>query len=317
MNSFRTRSLEGYRLAITVGALSIAAGGALVARSIAVARERRRQLERGEIRELTSLWAFVDGCRIYARASIAFPASQSPPVVLVHGFGISSSYFVPAAERIAANFAVYAPDLPGHGNSDTPSKPLNIPQLADALAAWMDAVGLTRVSLVGNSMGCQVAVDAAVRYPERVDRLVLIGPTADPAGRTVAEHFRRFLAGGPYERASLNKLLLADYARMGPRLLPELKFMLRNRIEEKLPFVTVPTMLVRGEKDPIAPQRWLDEAARLVKAEQVAVIPRWGHAVHYSATRECTDAITPFLYERFAVRPQLSSDSTTRDTESR
>jgi 2-hydroxy-6-oxonona-2,4-dienedioate hydrolase len=54
-------------------------------------------------------------------------------------------------------------------------------------------------------------------------------------------------------------------------------------------------MLVRGERDPIVPQRWFDEAASLVRAEQVAVIPGWGHAVNYSAPDEVTAAIVPFL----------------------
>lgn len=284
----------------TVGAV---AAGVVVLRiaitwiRVSAARERRRQLRCGEIRELESHWTTVGGCRIHARASVAAKDVHAVPVVLVHGFGVSSSYFVPTAERLAAEFAVYAPDLPGHGKSDTPTEPLDIPRLADCLIAWMDALGLQRVSLVGNSMGCQIVVDAAVRYPDRIDKLVLIGPASDPAGRTVAEQFRRLVAGGPYERPSLHKLLFVDYARMGRRLIPEFRSMLRDRIEEKLPRVTHPVMLVRGEKDPIVPQRWVDEAARLVGAERVVVIPRWGHAVNYSAARQLAAAISSFLKE--------------------
>lgn len=295
------QSLARRRFVAGVNAAALAAAGAAVARAAANASERRRQLREGEIRELRSLWMTVAGCRMHARA--ANPArAASLPVVLVHGFGISSSYFVPAAERLATEFDVYAPDLPGHGRSDTPTEPLDVPALADALMAWMASAGLGRASLVANSMGCQVVVDAAVRYSERVDRLVLVGPTADPAGRTLAEHARRLALGGPYERASLNGLLLKDYARMGLRLVPEVRFMLRDRIEEKLPLVAAAVMLVRGEKDSIAPQRWVDEAARLARAEQVAVIPGWGHAVHYSAAREFVEAVAPFLRQRASAK---------------
>jgi 2-hydroxy-6-oxonona-2,4-dienedioate hydrolase len=83
---------------------------------------------------------------------------------------------------------------------------------------------------------------------------------------------------------------------MGPRLLPEFRSMLGDRPEEVLPRVAVPTMLVRGDYDPIAPRRWLDEAARLVGAERVAEIARWGHAVNYSAARPLVEAIAPFLH---------------------
>lgn len=58
---------------------------------------------------------------------------------------------------------------------------------------------------------------------------------------------------------------------------------------------TAPTMLVRGEKDPIVPQRWFDEAARLAHAKRTAVIAGWGHAVQYSAAQPLTDAIQSFL----------------------
>lgn len=64
------------------------------------------------------------------------------PVVLVHGYGIGSSYFVPLAERLAGHVRVYAPDLPGHGRSDHDARPLGIAELGAALAAWMGARGL-------------------------------------------------------------------------------------------------------------------------------------------------------------------------------
>lgn len=274
-----------------------AAAGLMVAwHTISAAHRRQRQLRRGEIRELRSVWQIVRGCRIHARVSTA-AGGDKLPVVLVHGFGVSSSYFMPAAERLGVEFAVYAPDLPGHGKSDMPREALDVSGLADALVAWMDAMGLERVCLAGNSMGGQIVVDAAVRYPQRVDRLVLIGPTADPAARTPAAHVGRLVVDAFYERISLNKLLAADYARMGPRLLPEFRFMLRDRIEDKLPRVAAPVMWVRGENDPISPQRWADEGVRLLPNGRIAVIPGWGHAVHYSAPRRFADAIAPFLRE--------------------
>lgn len=283
---------------LRVGGVLVASAAAaatfLAVNSALAARSRRRQIERGELRQLRSIWTMAQGFRIHARAA-AGPAAGTLPVVLVHGFGISSSYFLPTAERLATEFRVFAPDLPGHGRSESPPEPLDVPQLADSLIAWMGALGLQRACLVGHSMGCQVAVDAAVRYPERVDRLVLIGPTPDPGGRNTAEQVRRLLAGGRYERVSLNRLVIADYARMGPRLLPEFRFMLNDPIEDKLAKVAAPVMLVRGSHDLLAPQPWFDEAAARVGAERVAVIEGWGHAVQYSAAGQLTEAVVPFL----------------------
>jgi 2-hydroxy-6-oxonona-2,4-dienedioate hydrolase len=76
---------------------------------------------------------------------------------------------------------------------------------------------------------------------------------------------------------------------------PKFRFMLEDPIEDNLPKVAVPSMVVRGKKDPIAPQHWIDEAARLLRTDRVVVIPGWGHAVQYSAPTQLIDAIRPFL----------------------
>ena len=272
-----------------------AAGLRAARRSVAAVGERRRLLRRGEIRPLRAHWSTVDGMRVYARVSTTEAQPGTLPVVLVHGFGVSSSYFVPAAERLATEFAVYAVDLPGHGKSDTPPEALDVPRLADALVGWLDAVGIERAALVGDSMGAQVVVDAAERYCERVDRLVLIGPALDPAAGKLTELARRFVADGLYERKSLARLVAIDFARMRTRLRAELRFLLRYRIEEKLPHVSAPALVVRGEKDTVAPQAWCDHVAAQIGAEPVVVIPEWGHAVHYSAPREFVEAVAPFL----------------------
>jgi 2-hydroxy-6-oxonona-2,4-dienedioate hydrolase len=249
----------------------------------------------GKIRELKSHWIDVDGLRMHFRESTMAAKVSEVPVVLVHGFGVSSSYFVPTAERLPTEFDVYAPDLPGHGLSDTPPEALDIPGLAGALLGWMDAVGIAKAALVGNSMGCQIVVDLAVRHPQRVERLVLIGPAIDPQARTVLKHIPRFFLDALYERPSLIGIVTVDFLRMAWRAVKELRFMMEERIEAKLPLVTTPTMLVRGENDTIVPQAWFDEAARLVRAEEATVIAGWGHAVHYSAADELVEDISDFL----------------------
>lgn len=128
----------------------------------------------------------MGGLRIHARAS-GNPAPKGRiAVVLVHGLVVSSRYMVPIAERLAPYNRVFAPDLPGFGRSERPLQALDVAGLSDALSNWMGEVGLERAALVGNSMGCQVIADLAVRYPARVARAVLQGPTMDPKGRSVS-----------------------------------------------------------------------------------------------------------------------------------
>ena len=76
---------------------------------------------------------------------------------------------VRVAERLVPYRRVFAPDLPGFGGSEKPSRVLDLPGLSDALAAWMGGVGVGRAALVGNSLGCQIIADLALRHPERIE----------------------------------------------------------------------------------------------------------------------------------------------------
>jgi pimeloyl-ACP methyl ester carboxylesterase len=235
----------------------------------------------------------VEGLRIYARAA-CHPAGE--PVILVHGYGMSSGYMAPIAKRLAAERTVYAPDLPGHGRSADPGRTLSIPELAEFLRAWMDALGIDRAAFLGNSMGCQILVDLAARHPERVERLILVGPTVDPAARAFFRELPRFLKTAPAERTSIVLLIVNAYIRAGLRRLHrEMRFAFADRIEEKLPRIAVPGLVVRGERDAIAPQAWAEEVARKLGAEAVRVIPGKGHAPNYSAPDELMRTIRSFL----------------------
>jgi len=278
-----------------VWVLALAALLACAAARAARARTRRRvMLARGELRRLDERQWTIAGRRVIARVA-GHPASGAPPVVLVHGLGVSSSYFLPAAERLATRFTVYAPDLPGHGHSEAPAVPLDVRGLADALAQWMQAARIERASIVGHSMGCQVAADFALRHPDRVARLILIGPTLAPSLRNLLRIAPRFLAGGAFERPALLLHIAKDYLRMGWRVVPEAQSLMRDPIERKLARISVPVMLVCGQRDTLVPQSWLTDAAALARAQDVAVIPGWGHAVQFSAPQQVVQAITPFL----------------------
>ncbi|HSK75026.1 MAG TPA: alpha/beta hydrolase [Thermoanaerobaculia bacterium] len=247
--------------------------------------------------QLRSVRTRVDGLSIHTLAS-ADPAPGALPVVLVHGYGVSGRYMVPIARRIAAELPVWVPDLPGHGRSEKPEQTLDVPGLARALRGFLDAVGVPRAAFLANSMGCQTVAELAVRHPETVDRLIFVGPTADPETRTLHQHLPRFLRAVFEERPSLIPLAMADYLRFGPRrIVEELRAMFADRIEEKLPEISAPAMVVHGERDFIVPRRWAAEVARLLRTDRLFAIPGAGHALNYSAPDKLMRLIRPFLSE--------------------
>jgi 2-hydroxy-6-oxonona-2,4-dienedioate hydrolase len=253
---------------------------------------------------MTSRWCVASGYRLHARVA-AWAMEPSVPVVCVHGWGVSSRYMVPMAQKLARRRHVYAPDLPGHGRSQRPKRALHVEEHAAVLVAWMDMVGLQRVTLIGNSMGCQIAADLAARHPERVDRLVFIGPTLDDEAQGVFRNAMRLLADVPFERIALVRIVIADYLRMGPRLLlQELRNMIADHELETIQRVRTPAIVIRGERDAVVPREWANTVANALRAGPAHEVKGWGHALNFSAPDELLRIVEPFLD---APRPTLAS----------
>src|SRR5947207_8438818 len=89
-------------------------------------------------------WTDAAGVRMHARVSTHPLPRDAPTLVLVHGIGVSGRYLLPTAVRLATTCKVYVPDLPGFGLSGKPPGILDVPALADALAAWMRVMKLPR-----------------------------------------------------------------------------------------------------------------------------------------------------------------------------
>ncbi|MDQ4128052.1 MAG: alpha/beta hydrolase [Actinomycetota bacterium] len=249
--------------------------------------------------EAWSEWARVAGLWVHYRVAGEAAGDGSPAVVLVHGLIVSSRYMVPTLGRLARYYRVYAPDLPGFGKSESPPDALDVPGLSGALCAWMEAMGLEGAVLVANSMGCQVVANLAVCRPELVGRAVLQAPTMDPQGRSVSRQAARFLLDVTREPPSLIPVELRDLLSAGPwRGWRTLRHALEDHIEENLPRVMAPALVVRGSRDPICPQRWAEEVAQLLPRGRLAVLPGAAHAANFGAPARFAGLIQDFLEER-------------------
>ena len=109
-------------------------------------------------------------------------AGQGEPLILLHGNGEDSSYFGGQIDVFAQSFHVYAPDTRGHGKTPRGAAPFTIRQFAEDLLGFLDAHGIERAHLLGFSDGGNIAMDFALRHPERVGRLILNGANLSPAG---------------------------------------------------------------------------------------------------------------------------------------
>ena len=236
---------------------------------------------------------------------------ESTPLVLMHGLGVSGRYWSRLGRRLAGSFEVLAPDMPGFGDTPRdrrlrwPGGP-NVREQADHLKAWLDARRLGRVFLCGHSTGCQVVTDLAARFPDRVERLILIAPTVQKHRRSLWDYAPRLLAGGVYEAPSLVPLMAVEYLNTGPvRLLQQGVRMMGDAIEERLPKLTMPTLVIRGTLDPLAPQSWAETIVRNLPNGRLVTIDRVGHAAHYSAPRVTAQVMADFLHGDYTLAPPV------------
>jgi pimeloyl-ACP methyl ester carboxylesterase len=228
-----------------------------------------------------SLWLTANGWAVFAR--VWSPSPVAPAVVLVPGFVVSGEYLVPTAQRLAGPFQVYTPDLPGFGRSGRPDTVLSVFELADFLRAWLRAAGAEGGTLLANSFGCQIAVDLAARYPEAIDALVLTSPTVDPAMRSTAGLLRGWLREAKTHSPQLRRILIRDYRRAGlRRSLRTFHDVLPDAIEDKLPNVAAPTLVVRGTADPLVSRAWAAEVAALARGRLVELDGALHAMVHES-----------------------------------
>ncbi len=239
---------------------------------------------------------------MHARVAVE-SVSGASPVVLVHGVAVSHRYLMPTAALLSsAGFDVYVVDLPGFGLSGDPGRVLDVGEHADAVAGWLDANQLGPAVLLGNSFGCQVIVDLAVRQPRRCTALVLSGLTIDPLARSATRQIIRALRDWLHEDPVQLPIQLRDIYDAGlARVWFSLRAALRDPVADKLPQLTVPTLVLRGEVEPIVPQRWARESANLVPGAELAVVPAGPHNCVYVAAEGLVALVGPFL--RRALRP--------------
>lgn len=223
---------------------------------------------------------------------------QSAPVfVLVHGIGVSSRYFERLVPALAEEGRVVALDLPGFGKAKPyrPGRGLSIAEFADSVAALLDDAGIADAVVIGHSMGTQVAVCLAARRPDLVRGLALLGPVMAPQDRNALKAGVLLGIDTLREDARGNRIVIGDYLHCGPAwYLATLPAMLEYRIEDELEHTTVPVVVVRGARDPIARDEWVADMATR-SGGTAARVPSVAHLVMHGAPWRTAALITPLV----------------------
>ncbi|MET8249112.1 alpha/beta fold hydrolase [Streptomyces sp. NPDC005202] len=141
-------------------------------------------------------------------------AGEGPVLILIHGIGDSSATWAGLVPDLARTHTVIAPDLLGHGASDKPRADYSVAAYVNGVRDLLTTLGVESATLVGHSLGGGVAMQFAYRFPERTERLVLLG-----AGGVGREANPGAAAGLPPRRApdAVHAPSARDVAPSGPR----------------------------------------------------------------------------------------------------
>lgn len=189
------------------------------------------------------------------------------PYVLVHGIGMGRSVYLDFVERLPGR--IIALDLPGFGEAPEPSRTLTMARHADLIAAFLRSIGVTDAVVIGHSMGSQIGAELAARHPDLIDGLVLAAPTVNSASRSVREQARYLLRDLIGERPIVLWRGGREYLRGGPHLIRKIRATVVHEPEKAYARVQCPVLVLRGERDPLAPVSWCREIVELTGGRAV------------------------------------------------
>ncbi len=227
-------------------------------------------------------------------------------IVLLHGSGPGVSAWTNwkrVMPALAGSFRVVAPDMAGFGHTQRDADlHLDIKLWVRHLIAFLDALGIERASLVGNSFGGSLSLAAAVRHPERFERLVLMGTPCDKFVMTPGlragwdytpsrENMRSAMSHFPFDPSVITDELVED--RYQASLIPGAQEGLRKLLakpnedgdtplsgmpEEVVARIVQPTLVLHGREDKVIPH---EMGLRLARAIPDADLHLFGHCGHW------------------------------------
>lgn len=237
---------------------------------------------------------------------------RGDPLLILHGAGGHQGWRRWIA-ALADRYTVYLPSHPGYGRSDSAHWMESVRDLARYYLWYLDALDLSRVHLIGHSMGGWIAAELAVMNPQVLDRLILVDPAGlQPEQGEIADVFyltpaqlqeRRFfdagqvpeyqeLYGEPPTPEQLD--ILQRNQEMAARLTWK-PYMFNPRLPHFLPRVTTPTLIVWGREDRIVPTSCGEQYQRHLPNATLRLIERCGHSPMIEQPDEFVGLVAEFL----------------------
>jgi pimeloyl-ACP methyl ester carboxylesterase len=255
---------------------------------------------------------------------------SGPPLVLLHGGGECALAWRWVLPELARRFRVIAPDFPGSGGSDRPSTGYSLAMLGEFVGSFLDALGIPRAAVVGHSLGGLAAMQFALRDPARVSALALVASAGlgreihplvttlcspglgdwatawaiTPLGQLQRVGWRACGSFSRLKRAPIGWFVDQLWLGVFPQILWDQLLLSRVLIGkegqkevllDRLPDISVPTLIVWGESDQILPVAHARAAAGRIPHSRLAIVRDCGHMPHVERPEAFLEAVLSFL----------------------
>ena len=231
------------------------------------------------------------------------------PILVLHGWGwpISSSQWITVKELLEkAGYAVFLPDLPGFGKTPSPKEPWMIDDYVEWVKNFCEENNLSKIFLLGHSFGGSAAAKFSIKYPERVRKLILVDSAGIRRKRLQKEiqkkiaHFLNHFSFLPFY-GFVRKIAYRTLFRHSDYLLTEgvmketyLK-VLGEDISDIFSDISVPALLIWGEKDGITPLAHAYFMKEKIPGAELHIIPNVRHNPHREAPGVLAEKIKEFI----------------------
>ena len=248
----------------------------------------------------------VNGMQMYYEVS-----GTGNALIVLHGAYMNIPSMGSIIPKLAETHKVYAVELQGHGRTTDIDRPITYPNLADDVAAFMDAVGLTKADVFGYSMGAAAALQLAIRHPEKVSKLVAASVAYDTAGWQ--PEFKAFIPQMTVDMF-LNMPFAEEYRKLAsnpegfPALVEKLIALEHEPMawENEVKALKMPVLIISGDADvatlehSVALFRLLGGGAmgdmgKPLPASRLAVMPATSHTAVIKQPDLLQAFIEPFL----------------------
>jgi len=240
--------------------------------------------------------------------------SSENTLLLLHGLGASAERWEHVIPLFAKEYRVIVPDLVGFGHSDKPMVDYTMEYFSEFTSKFVESIGIKKLNIIGSSLGGQIAVEYAVNHNDKIRKLVLVSPSGVMKHVTPALNSYISAALYPNNDAALtafqtmscvddiDEKTVSEFVERMQLPNAKMAFMstllgLSNAkaITEKLNMITVPTMIVWGENDPVIPIEYAQSFVSGINDCRFYKIVDCGHTPYVEKPEKFFQTVMDFL----------------------